>query len=37
VPFVHSNPLVKEMPESAEFVRAAAKQISHDIKHGDLP
>ena len=37
VPFVHSNPLVKEMAESAEFVRAAAKQISHDIKHGDLP
>src|SRR3954468_15874142 len=36
-PFVHSNPLVKEMPESAEFVRAAANQISHDIKHGDLP
>jgi DNA-binding IclR family transcriptional regulator len=37
VPFVHSNPLVKEMAESAEFVCAAAKQISHDIKHGDLP
>jgi DNA-binding IclR family transcriptional regulator len=37
VPFVHSNPLVKDMPEAAEFVRAAARQISHDIKHGDLP
>jgi DNA-binding IclR family transcriptional regulator len=37
VPFVHSNPLVKEMQESAEFVRAAARQISHDIAHGDLP
>lgn len=37
VPFVHSNPLVKEMPEALEFVRAAAKQISNEIVHGDLP
>jgi DNA-binding IclR family transcriptional regulator len=37
VPFVHSNPLVKEMPDTVAFVTAAAKQISHDIKHGDLP
>jgi hypothetical protein len=37
IPFVHSNPLVKEMPEALEFVRAAAKQISNEIVHGDLP
>ena len=37
VPFVHSNPLVKEMAESADFVRAAAKQISNDIAHGEIP
>jgi DNA-binding IclR family transcriptional regulator len=37
VPFVHSNPLVKEMPETVEYVTAAAAQISHDIAHGDLP
>ena len=37
IPFVHSNPLVKEMPESVEFVRAAARQISNEIVHGDLP
>jgi DNA-binding IclR family transcriptional regulator len=37
IPFVHSNPLVKEMPEAVEFVRAAAKQISNEIVHGDLP
>ncbi|HTU67640.1 MAG TPA: helix-turn-helix domain-containing protein [Steroidobacteraceae bacterium] len=37
VPFVHSNPLVKEMGEAVEFVRAAAKQISSDITHGDMP
>ena len=37
VPFVHSNPLVKEMPEAVEFVTAAAAQISKDIAHGDLP
>jgi len=35
VPFVHSNPLVKEMPEAVEYVRAAAKLISHEIAHGD--
>lgn len=35
VPFVHSNPLVKEMPESVEFVRAAARQISQELAHGD--
>jgi len=37
VPFVHSNPLVMEMPQSVEYVRAAARQISNDIVHGDLP
>jgi DNA-binding IclR family transcriptional regulator len=37
VPFVHSSPLVKEMNESVEFVRAAAKLISHQIAHGDEP
>jgi DNA-binding IclR family transcriptional regulator len=37
IPFVHSNPLVKEMPEAVEYVRAAARQISHEIVHGDLP
>jgi DNA-binding IclR family transcriptional regulator len=37
VPFVHSNPLVMEMPQAVEFVRAAARQISNDIVHGDLP
>jgi DNA-binding IclR family transcriptional regulator len=37
VPFVHSNPLVKEMAEAVEFVRAAAKTISHEIAHGDEP
>jgi DNA-binding IclR family transcriptional regulator len=37
VPFVHSNPLVREMAESAEFVRAAAKHISQDIAHGEIP
>lgn len=37
IPFVHSNPLVKEMTEAVEFVRAAAKQISNEIVHGDLP
>jgi DNA-binding IclR family transcriptional regulator len=37
IPFVHSNPLVKEMPEAVEYVRAAAKQISNEIVHGDLP
>jgi DNA-binding IclR family transcriptional regulator len=37
VPFVHSNPLQVEMPQAVEFVRAAARQISNDIVHGDLP
>ena len=27
IPFVHSNPLVMEMPQAVEFARAAAKQI----------
>jgi len=36
-PFVHSNPLVMEMPQAVECVRAAARQISADIVHGDLP
>jgi DNA-binding IclR family transcriptional regulator len=36
-PFVHSNPLVMEMPQSAECVRAAAREISKDIVHGDMP
>jgi len=37
VPFVHSNPLVMDMHQAAEHVCAAAKQISNDIIHGDLP
>jgi DNA-binding IclR family transcriptional regulator len=37
VPFVHSNPLVMEQPQAIEFVRAAARQISHEIAHGDMP
>jgi len=37
IPFVHSNPLVMEMPQAVEFVRAAAKQISAEIVIGDLP
>jgi DNA-binding IclR family transcriptional regulator len=37
VPFVHSNPLQVEMPQAVDFVRAAAKQISNEIIHGDLP
>jgi DNA-binding IclR family transcriptional regulator len=37
IPFVHSNPLVMEMPQSIDFVRAAARQISDEIVHGDLP
>jgi len=37
VPFVHSSPLPLEMPQAVEFVRAAAKQISNEIVHGDLP
>jgi DNA-binding IclR family transcriptional regulator len=37
IPFVHSNPLVMEMPQAAEYVRTAAKQITAEIVHGDLP
>jgi DNA-binding IclR family transcriptional regulator len=36
-PFVHSSPLVMEMPQAVESVRAAARQISAEIVHGDLP
>jgi DNA-binding IclR family transcriptional regulator len=35
-PFVHSNPLVMEMPDAAECIRAAARQISAEIEHGEL-
>jgi DNA-binding IclR family transcriptional regulator len=37
VPFVHSNPLVREMNEAVEYVRAAARVISQEIAHGDEP
>jgi DNA-binding IclR family transcriptional regulator len=37
VPFVHSNPLIMEMPLAVDYVRAAARQISNEIVHGDLP
>jgi len=37
IPFVHSNPLVMEMPQAVEHVCAAAKQISAEIVHGDPP
>jgi DNA-binding IclR family transcriptional regulator len=37
IPFVHSSPLLMEMGPAAEYVRAAARQISNDIVHGDLP
>jgi DNA-binding IclR family transcriptional regulator len=37
VPFVHSNPLVMDMNQAAEHVRAAAREISEEIVHGDLP
>jgi DNA-binding IclR family transcriptional regulator len=36
-PFVHSNPLVMEMDQAVEHIRAAARQISEEIAHGDLP
>jgi DNA-binding IclR family transcriptional regulator len=36
-PFVHSNPLVAEMPQAVEQIRAAARQISSEIVHDDLP
>jgi hypothetical protein len=34
---VHSNPLVMEMTQAVECIRAAARQISAEIVHGDLP
>jgi DNA-binding IclR family transcriptional regulator len=37
IPFVHSNPLVVEMPQAVELLRTAANQISQEIEHGDLP
>lgn len=37
VPFVHSNPLVMEMPQAVEFVRAAARGITAEIVNGDQP
>jgi len=37
IPFVHSNPVQVEMAEAVDFLRAAAKQISSEIVHGDLP
>ena len=37
IPFVHSNPLQVEMSQAVEYVRAAAKQISNELVHGDLP
>jgi DNA-binding IclR family transcriptional regulator len=36
-PFVHSNPLVMDMEQAIERIRAAARQISEEIVHGDLP
>jgi DNA-binding IclR family transcriptional regulator len=36
-PFVHSHPLVVDMEQAVEAIRAAARQISADIVHGDLP
>jgi len=36
-PFVHSSPLVMEMPQAVDAIRAAARQISEEIVHGDLP
>ncbi|HEV8444554.1 MAG TPA: IclR family transcriptional regulator [Steroidobacteraceae bacterium] len=35
-PFVHSNPLVMELPAAVEHIRAAARQISAEIEHGEL-
>jgi DNA-binding IclR family transcriptional regulator len=37
IPFVHSNPLQVDMQHAVEFVRAAARQITNEIVHGDLP
>jgi DNA-binding IclR family transcriptional regulator len=36
-PFVYSTPLPVEMPRAIEFLCAAARQISAEIEHGDLP
>jgi DNA-binding IclR family transcriptional regulator len=36
-PFVHSHPLVMEKEQAVESVRAAARQITAAIQHGDLP
>jgi DNA-binding IclR family transcriptional regulator len=36
-PFVHSHPLVMEMGQAVQCIRAAARQISAEIVHGDLP
>jgi len=37
IPFVHSRPLLVEMAQALEFVRAAAGQISAEMAYGDLP
>lgn len=37
IPFVHSHPLIMEMAQATEHVRAAAREISAEIVHGDLP
>jgi DNA-binding IclR family transcriptional regulator len=36
-PFVHSHPLVMDMEQAVEAIRAAARQISTEFVHGDLP
>ncbi len=36
VPFVHSNPLLVEMPQAVEHVRTAARRISAEIVNGEL-
>jgi DNA-binding IclR family transcriptional regulator len=35
-PFVHSSPLVMELTDAVECIRAAARQISAQIEHGEL-
>jgi DNA-binding IclR family transcriptional regulator len=37
IPFAHSNPLVMEMTPAVELLREAARQISNEIVHGDMP
>jgi DNA-binding IclR family transcriptional regulator len=37
IPFVHMHPLLVEMPQALEFVRAAARKISAEMVYGDLP